>query len=284
MGNKQSADDPLSTKLDQLQSSMEESATLRKQGIRVDVEGGIVIPNHKFRTEHVLCRVETGDEYKMRYLRERYDFLNENLFGGVLRTPNFVITRGSKNLGSWHSDTRTFRMSRSLFKAAHDRELLNTIAHEMAHQYVREYYHSTEADPHGSEWSSVMIAIGLPPNAVFRGDRESVTPVDVLKRRTELQRLLQLSPFAKIVNTFKEPMVARFIDAVKDIDEPVIVLPRFDDTENFVSGFTVRDGRIHEAKFFRISYLAVPGSLKIKTPAYRAVTDLINRTDFSSET
>ncbi len=70
------------------------------------------------------------------------------LYGVNLTTPIIDISSGEKGLGYWSYKTNTLSISSHLIKTEVWDLVLEVLKHEMAHQYVSEYYDN--ADIHGS--------------------------------------------------------------------------------------------------------------------------------------
>lgn len=109
-------------------------------------------------------------------LSECYDRLNEKLFGGKL--PGCVLTFEDKGqnyghyryLGYVSRDGKTRKDEiclnpRHFLSNTGDLELLQTLAHEMCHQWQYHHGKHSRAGYHNKEWGNQMEFIGLIPSA-----------------------------------------------------------------------------------------------------------------------
>lgn len=188
----------------------------------------------------------------------------------------FEVTRAAKNLGSWSPWERKIRIARRIFRIPKDGQLLNTLAHEMAHQYVSEVLHTTGEDVHGPAWQSTMMSIGLPIDAKFTGDRRELMSRRELDTTKHIETVKQNSD--KLVfgdRRITGPTVMRYLVPLKHIDEPVVILPDWSVSRigDSVLGHKLKNGRFIESLRFSVDVLVFPGPLKIRTPAYKLAQD-----------
>ena len=98
----------------------------------------------------------------IQFLKENFEVINELYFGGKLQTPNFEITHVKSYLGQYHWhygyewDASNYQYSRVLTDSVirisdmfdrTDDEIVNTLAHEMIHLYIRQNQ-ITDTRPH----------------------------------------------------------------------------------------------------------------------------------------
>lgn len=202
-------------------------AALSKANIEVDKNSGITFPpGVTFQTPFTFARISQASATRLAYLQERWDWFNKNLFGSDLSPPKFILSRNSKNpklLGWWTAYFREMGFSPQLFNVPHDKTLLGTLVHEMAHQYVSEVekppYHE---DAHGPTWKSVMTRVGMPDDDKYYGD--------VLELRDKNQRKITEEIRAPIIEDDVEKLrtsefsYARYLDSKKAKDTPVIIV------------------------------------------------------------
>jgi len=87
--------------------------------------------------------------------------LNAQWFRGALSPPAFCWEVQAQRLGSWHPSSRTIAISRALAWARPWLEVMETLQHEMAHQYVSEILNIHDETPHGPAFRKVCERMGL---------------------------------------------------------------------------------------------------------------------------
>lgn len=262
------------------------AASLSKNGIHVDENGGVTIPA-KFGSDYRLCRIEgSATEFKMRYFKDRWVYFNKHLFGGSLREPIFVISKAKRTLGVWRAGKRELELGVRMFLLREDKETLNTIAHEMCHQYVSEVIkpHSPEEmgpTGHGPAWQRTMAGIGLPIDDKFRGHSDIITKKEVLDRREEKLDLLKKHQERQTIDwdsdSNPEYMLVRYISPGRDIDCPAIVEPRAALPVSVPARLIGKSGNVIKQGRVMTDNCVIPGPLKIKTPWYRAAQALLDK-------
>lgn len=86
-----------------------------------------------------------------------YDYL-----GSRLRTPVFRLVDSTDRLGAWRPETRTIEISTEHILTHTWEDVLETLRHEMAHQYVSEV-HGAPARAHGPEWAEACRLLRVAP-------------------------------------------------------------------------------------------------------------------------
>ncbi len=79
-----------------------------------------------------------------------------------LRPPIFEISDSRKELGGWHPETRTLRLSRHLIAGNCWSVTLQVLKHEMAHQLCSELF-SLSGPPHGQAFQQACELLGVLP-------------------------------------------------------------------------------------------------------------------------
>lgn len=114
----------------------------------------------------------TAKEYNG--LAKAFDHFNRELFGGSL--PDCMITLHRKNgaLGYFWAEQFSARngekkvdeiaLNPSTFEGRTDREILSTLAHEMAHLWQQHNGNPGRGGYHNNEWADKMESIGLMPS------------------------------------------------------------------------------------------------------------------------
>lgn len=253
-------------------------ATLSKRGIIVHPDGGVELPASvlKSMTSINLCRIEGNrTEFKIKYITERWNYFNDVLFGAAMRFPSTIVIENKKNmLGSWHWGYRRMMVGRYQFMATNDRELLNTLVHEMCHQYVDEVLHSRDPDAHGKEWMDTMVSVGLPPSAKFTGPKEVLMDKVELKRQNEkrefIKKMHDMNKHRMTDDIWKTYTVFRYINPEHKYDCPAINIPH-NTADDFMAVVIIMQklNDWSKARYVRKDHLTLPGPLKVKTEAYR---------------
>lgn len=86
-------------------------------------------------------------------LRRHYDIFNWEYLGSQLRPPILRIGAAGGRLGEWDPRNRTITLSEQHILAHPWETVLDTLRHEMAHQYVDEVLGLSHAPPHGEPFA-----------------------------------------------------------------------------------------------------------------------------------
>lgn len=106
-------------------------------------------------------------------LQLAYDFYNEELFDGQLPACMITFQRQKKTMGYFHRDrfvrkdetkTDEIALNPAFFMVVPLVEVLQTIVHEMAHQWQEHFGKPSRACYHNKEWADKMESIGLMPS------------------------------------------------------------------------------------------------------------------------
>jgi hypothetical protein len=119
------------------------------------------MPARSERTPQLTAELEGG---LLRRLVLEWVDLNWCLFRDTLRLPSFSLLEGEGSLGQWRSTDRTICLSRRALLERPWLETLETLKHEMAHQFVDEVL-GGEPQPHGPEFRRVCEQRGIDPAA-----------------------------------------------------------------------------------------------------------------------
>ncbi|MEM7234580.1 MAG: DUF2786 domain-containing protein [Planctomycetota bacterium] len=85
----------------------------------------------------------------MTRLRWHFDLYNDQYLASKLRPPLFRIGGSQRRLGQWNPASRTIDISEHHILSHSWETVLDTLRHEMAHQYVDEVLRLSHAPPHG---------------------------------------------------------------------------------------------------------------------------------------
>ena len=101
----------------------------------------------------------------LKRLAWHFDHVNYQYLGCALKRPLFILGDSKKKLGSWDGNRRTLMISRHHI-LSHDWEtVVDTLRHEMAHQYVQEHLGLGAAAPHGREFRDACELLRCDPAA-----------------------------------------------------------------------------------------------------------------------
>ncbi len=89
----------------------------------------------------------------IRHLRWFFDFYNYQYLDCRMRPPLFRLGESGHRLGQWDAATRTINVSVAHILENAWESVLETLRHEMAHQYVDEVMQIAHAPPHGAAFA-----------------------------------------------------------------------------------------------------------------------------------
>ena len=104
-----------------------------------------------------------------RQLRWHYEFFNYDYLASQLRPPVILISDSGGRLGEWSALHRTISISRRHILEHSWDEVLQTLRHEMAHQYVDEVLELAGAPPHGEPFLKACRLLRCDPRASVKG-------------------------------------------------------------------------------------------------------------------
>ena len=90
---------------------------------------------------------------------------NEEYLGGGLQAPQISLSRGLQTLGQWDPRHRRLSLSVDHIKAHPWLEVMETLRHEMAHQYVDEVLKARGESPHGPAFKRACQLLRCSPRA-----------------------------------------------------------------------------------------------------------------------
>ena len=128
----------------------------------------------------------------VRRLAREWDELNWMLFRNRLRRPLLELTRSERTLGQWTAATRSLALSLPGLLTRPWLDTIETLKHEMAHQYVDEIL-GGEVRPHGPAFREVCRQRGINPAATTSPETESGADRDEDKVIKRVRKLLALA-------------------------------------------------------------------------------------------
>ncbi len=125
----------------------------------------------------------------LRRLSEEWFGLNYDHLGRRLRHPQLRLLDAERRLGSWDPTTRTLGISEQHIWQRPWHEVVQTLAHEMAHQAADELFDARDEPPHGPAFRRACEALAIDPAA------SASQPVDPAGDRIlqRVQKLLSLA-------------------------------------------------------------------------------------------
>ncbi len=95
--------------------------------------------------------------------------------GERLTQPSFRLDGAATRLGAWHRETRVISLSEAHVLRDPWMGVMETLRHEMAHQYVDEILGGDDSAPHGPKFKEACQLLRVSPHASGKGGE--VTPV-----------------------------------------------------------------------------------------------------------
>jgi hypothetical protein len=101
----------------------------------------------------------------LKRLRDEWQGFNKDKLGNRLKLPVFLIDRTSKRLGHWDAQQRTLGISEQHIWQHPWLDVLETLKHEMAHQYVSEVLGIHDETSHGHAFRDACRLLDCLPQA-----------------------------------------------------------------------------------------------------------------------
>lgn len=117
---------------------------------------------------------------------------NHEYAGGQLRNPVIRIGRASQELGQWSPQTRVLIISATHIEQHPWMSVLETLRHEMAHQYVYEVMGVTQQTPHGPAFAKACEQLRCSPRAQASSEELNANQEDEKNIRV-LKKILALT-------------------------------------------------------------------------------------------
>ncbi len=132
----------------------------------------------------------------LRRLRQQWREINEEKLGMALLPPLFIIDRGEARLGRYSPGERLLGIAeRHIWDHAWE-EVVDTLRHEMAHQYVHEVLGAGDEPPHGPAFTHACERLGIHPGASGRPAAGGDASADRILAR--VRKLLALAASANV--------------------------------------------------------------------------------------
>lgn len=102
-------------------------------------------------------------------LTETWRYFNRTYLGGILKRPSVHISDADSYLGSWDKASRIIRISSAHILRDPWLGVLDTLRHEMAHQFVDEIMQGRDTAPHGPTFQMACRKLRVSSRASGRG-------------------------------------------------------------------------------------------------------------------
>ncbi len=125
-----------------------------------------------------------------------WKYYNELYLDGALREPVIRIVESRSKLGTWDRDTRTLSVSEHHIARDPWLAVMETLRHEMAHQYAHEVLQAWDERPHGSAFAHACERLRVDQRASGRGDEVTANREEIASKNRiidKVHKLLSLS-------------------------------------------------------------------------------------------
>lgn len=120
-----------------------------------------------------------------RKLGQWWAHYNEEYLGGALKPPLIRLGEGMEQLGLWEGGRRRLTIAQHHLREYPWLEVMETLRHEMAHQYAHEVLGAVDETPHGPAFRQACQLLRCSPAASYRqgeGQAEDERVLRVLKK------------------------------------------------------------------------------------------------------
>ena len=143
----------------------------------------------------------------MRALRHEWRQANRLFLGNELRVPAFALHTGQSRLGYWDSVSRLISISEEHIWSDPWSDVVETLLHEMAHQFVDEVTKQEGKSPHGDSFRQACEALGVSA-AASRSSSGSEGGTSRRPRDATLRRIRRLLALASSSNVHEAQSAA----------------------------------------------------------------------------
>ncbi len=130
----------------------------------------------------------------LKRLRDEWQTLNRDKLQNRLKLPIFLIDRASKRLGFWDPRQRTLGISEQHIWQHPWLDVVETLKHEMAHQYVSEVAGIHDETSHGQAWKEACRLLDILPQATATPGHAPETETDRMLQKVKKLLALAESP------------------------------------------------------------------------------------------
>ena len=129
-------------------------------------------------------------------LRTEWQTVNKERFSSLLKPPVLCIDRGEVRFGRWEQLGRVLGISEQHIWNQPWDEVLDTLKHEMAHQYASEVLGAVEEVPHGPAFVQACRLAGVSPRATHAASTQENSEADRMLAKVRKLLALASSPNA----------------------------------------------------------------------------------------
>ncbi len=125
-------------------------------------------------------------------LRSEWRNANRELLKSALMPPVIMLDETTARLGSWQAVGRLLTIARAHIERDPWREVLDTLRHEMAHQYAHEVLRATDESAHGPAFAHACAMLRVRPRGDVGAAHEGDADPDAARIIERVQKLLAL--------------------------------------------------------------------------------------------
>ena len=163
-----------------------------------------------------------GMDLENAWNRRLYHFwhgYNREYLSGTMRTPVIRLGSGNHELGHWDGKTRTITISRVHIERDPWLSVMDTLRHEMAHQYVDQVLNIANERPHGRTFHQACKRLRCSPRArAMQSDLKKATESTEDKILRTLKKVLSLADSPNEHEAQAAVQKARFLLVKYNID------------------------------------------------------------------
>ncbi len=160
----------------------------------------------------------------LKRLRDEWQTLNRDKLANRLKLPVFLIDRANRRLGFWDDRQRTLGISEQHIWQHPWLDVVETLKHEMAHQYVTEALGIRDETSHGGAWKEACRLLDIPAQATATPGHAPETETDRMLAKVKKLLALAESPNvneAESAMAAAHALILRYnLDATKAVEAP----------------------------------------------------------------
>lgn len=130
----------------------------------------------------------------LKRLREEWQTVNREQLKSRLKLPVFLIDTAGKRLGFWDHRQRTLGISEQHIWQHPWLDVVDTLKHEMAHQYVSDVYGVHDETSHGPAWQEACKLLGIVARATAHPGEAPQDETDRMLQKVKKLLALAESP------------------------------------------------------------------------------------------
>lgn len=127
-------------------------------------------------------------------LRYEWQKINRDLLASRLKMPMLVIDKSTARLGYWQESTRLIGIAEKHIWDQPWAEVVETLKHEIAHQYAHQVLGATRETAHGPLFAQACAQLGIAPEATAKPTKHEPNEADRIL--SKVRKLLALAESA----------------------------------------------------------------------------------------